>query len=31
MIAKFKDEFEAHMESARVRRGLNGAAQRGGL
>jgi NADH-quinone oxidoreductase subunit F len=26
MIAKFKDEFEAHMESARVRRGLNGAA-----
>jgi NADH-quinone oxidoreductase subunit F len=26
MIAKFKDEFEAHMESARVRRGLGGAA-----
>ena len=24
MIAKFKDEFEAHMESARIRRGLNG-------
>jgi NADH-quinone oxidoreductase subunit F len=26
MIAKFKDEFEAHMESARMRRGLNGSA-----
>jgi NADH-quinone oxidoreductase subunit F len=26
MIAKFKDEFEAHMEAARVRGGLNGAA-----
>jgi NADH-quinone oxidoreductase subunit F len=26
MIAKFKDEFEAHMETARIRRGLNGAA-----
>jgi NADH-quinone oxidoreductase subunit F len=26
MIAKFKDEFEAHMEAARIRRGLNGAA-----
>jgi NADH-quinone oxidoreductase subunit F len=25
MIAKFKDEFEAHMEKARVNRGLNGA------
>jgi len=25
MIAKFKDEFEEHMESARLRRGLNGA------
>jgi NADH-quinone oxidoreductase subunit F len=25
MIAKFKDEFEAHMESARMSRGLNGA------
>ncbi len=25
MIAKFKDEFEAHMEAARIRRGLNGA------
>ncbi len=31
MIAKFKDEFEAHMESARLGRGLNGAAQRGGV
>jgi NADH-quinone oxidoreductase subunit F len=25
MIAKFKQEFEAHMEAARLRRGLNGA------
>ncbi len=25
MIAKFKDEFEAHMETARLRRGVNGA------
>ncbi len=25
MIAKFKDEFEAHMESARISRGANGA------
>ncbi|HUB74222.1 MAG TPA: NADH-quinone oxidoreductase subunit NuoF [Solirubrobacteraceae bacterium] len=25
MIAKFKDELEAHMEQARLRRGLNGA------
>jgi NADH-quinone oxidoreductase subunit F len=26
MIAKFRDEFEAHIESARLARGLNGAA-----
>jgi NADH-quinone oxidoreductase subunit F len=26
MIAKFKDEFEAHIEAARMRRNLNGAA-----
>ena len=26
MIAKFKDEFEAHMEAARIRNGLGGAA-----
>jgi len=26
MIAKFKDEFEAHMDAARLRSGLNGAA-----
>jgi hypothetical protein len=25
MIAKFRDEFEAHMEAARLRAGLNGA------
>jgi NADH-ubiquinone oxidoreductase-F iron-sulfur binding region len=26
MIAKFRDEFEAHIERARMRRGLDGAA-----
>jgi NADH-quinone oxidoreductase subunit F len=31
MIAKFKDEFEAHMESARISRARNGAVQRGGV
>jgi NADH-quinone oxidoreductase subunit F len=31
MIAKFKDEFEAHMESARIRNGLGGAAPQDAL
>ncbi len=31
MIAKFKDEFEAHMEAARIRNGLGGAAPRDAL